>query len=91
MIDDVEHSFFTLEQQSMIRQFVSLRGGGLMALGGQESMRGNDFRNSVISQLLPIYGEDGPVEKNEMTNDPNTETVASVRMELTRDGWFRRL
>ena len=60
-----------------------------MALGGQESMRGNDFRNSVISQLLPIYGEDGPVEKNEMTNDPNTETVASVRMELTRDGWLQ--
>ena len=89
MIDDVEHSFFTLEQQSMIRQFVSLRGGGLMALGGQESMRGNDFRNSVISQLLPIYGEDGPFEKNEMTNDPNTETVASVRMELTRDGWLQ--
>ena len=89
MIDDVEHSFFTLEQQSMIRQFVSLRGGGLMALGGQESMRGNDFRDSVISQLLPIYGEDGPVEKNETTNDPNEESVATVRMELTRDGWLQ--
>ncbi|MBU6172187.1 MAG: hypothetical protein KGQ60_00190 [Planctomycetes bacterium] len=89
IIDDVEDSFFTREQQSMLRQFVTVRGGGLLALGGQESMRGEGFRDSVLSQLLPVYSDDETVGSSGMTADPDSEPIQSIRMQLSRDGWLQ--
>lgn len=80
ILDDLEHDFFTQDQQSLLRQFVSIRGGGLLALGGQESMRGTGFRNSVLSQLLPVYGED-------VLNADAQPILA--RYQLTREGWLQ--
>ncbi len=78
-MDDLEHDFFSQDQQSLLRQYVSSRGGGLLVLGGQESMRGQGFKNSVLSQLLPVYGEDGP----------STDVgPPSVTYQLTREGWL---
>jgi hypothetical protein len=89
VLDDIEPEFFTQEQQSMLRQFVSIRGGGLIALGGQESMRGSEFSRSVLSQLLPIYHDPSVPFAADLTSDPNIETIASVRMQLSRDGWLQ--
>lgn len=105
IIDDIEHDFFTAEQQSLIRQFVSIRGGGLLALGGQESLRGKGFRNSVLGQLLPIYGEDGitdltqPLSNSTPSNLPsiaaggkssvNQNADNVVRFQLSREGWLQ--
>ncbi|MFM7926619.1 MAG: hypothetical protein ACKO9Q_02815, partial [Pirellula sp.] len=57
IIDDLETEFFTVDQLQLLRQFVSQRGGSLLMLGGQESMRGRKFRDSVLGQLLPVYGD----------------------------------
>ncbi|XZE32172.1 hypothetical protein SH501x_002911 [Pirellulaceae bacterium SH501] len=89
VLDDIEPEFFTQEQQSMLRQFVSIRGGGLLALGGQEAMRGSEFSRSVLSQLLPIYADSNLTTAADLTADPNQEAVASIRMQLSRDGWLQ--
>jgi uncharacterized membrane protein len=96
ILDDLEHDFFTLEQQSLLRQFVAVRGGGLLVLGGQESMRGKGFKNSVLNQLLPVYGEDGvssdiaiPTPYASIAETPDTSSVPKVEFELTREGWLQ--
>jgi uncharacterized membrane protein len=90
IIDDLEHDFFSPNQNSLLRQFVTARGGGLLMLGGQESMRGRDFQDSAFAQLLPFYCDDGLSEK------PNTDgglfdsqTTPTYRFQLTREGWLQ--
>ncbi|MCU0720591.1 MAG: hypothetical protein MUC83_12855, partial [Pirellula sp.] len=77
------------EQQSMIRRFVTIRGGGLLMLGGQESMRGKSYENSVLSQLLPVYGDSLSEDPSDWTNNPNDLAGQEVRFELTREGWLQ--
>ena len=78
LIDDLEHDFFEQSQQLLLRRFVTERGGALLMLGGQESMRGNGFSDSILSQLLPVYGEN-PAE--------GEGSILPYRLELTREGW----
>lgn len=82
ILDDIEHDFFTQEQLLLLRQFVSMRGGGLLMLGGQETLRGEALRNSSLGELLPVYPDD--------TSSPsaNLETQ-QWRWELTREGWLQ--
>jgi hypothetical protein len=87
IFDDLEHSFLTLDQQQLIRQFVSVRGGALLALGGQESMRGKEFRDSVLGQILPLYGDVQPVESS--IPALFQESPESLRFQLTREGWLQ--
>jgi hypothetical protein len=84
IIDDIEYDFFTADQQSLLRQFVSIRGGGLLFLGGTESMRGKGFRESVLAQMLPVYGED----RLETSTPLNLKQAPAVRYHLTREGWL---
>lgn len=87
IIDDLEHQFLTLDQQQLIRQFVSVRGGALLALGGQESMRGAEFRDSVLGQILPLYGDSQPVVLS--VPELLQEAPESLRFQLTREGWLQ--
>lgn len=87
ILDDLEYDFFSQDQQSMLRQFVTIRGGGLLVLGGQESMRGKGFSDSVLSQLLPIYCEDGTSSGMEAKADIEPESL--IRYQLSREGWLQ--
>ena len=91
ILDDLEHDFFSLEQQSLLRQFIAVRGGGLLVLGGQESMRGKGFRNSVLSQILPVYGDEGLSEAlaASSVNIAGGDDTPSVRYQMTREGWLQ--
>jgi uncharacterized membrane protein len=92
IIDDVEAEFFNLEEQSLLRQFVAVRGGSLLALAGQESFRGKGFKNSVLSQLLPIYPED---ENRDFVRTPTSPfksddvSTEEAKYTLTREGWLQ--
>lgn len=84
IVDDLEHEFFSADQQSLLRQYVSARGGSLLYLGGVESLRGKGFRESLLAQMLPIYGESRPVG-----SEANPESAdKSSRFRLTREGWL---
>ncbi len=86
ILDDLETDFLNTDQQSLLRQFVSFRGGGLLFLGGQESMRGRGFRESILAQLLPIYGEERPTIISEQ---PVALAAPAFRFDLTREGWLQ--
>ena len=78
VLDDVESSFFTEDQKSLIQQFVSLRGGGLLMLGGQESFGSGDYDRTQIGEIMPVY-LDGVA----------ANTGARFQLNLTREGWLQ--
>lgn len=78
IIDDVESSFFSETQKSLIQQFVSLRGGALLMLGGADSFAAGGYDKTPIGDLLPVY------------LDANAAPQSSrYQLELTRDGWLQ--
>ena len=78
LIDDLEASFFTQEQQELIDQYVSRRGGTLLMLGGQESFQPGLWENTPIGRVLPVY-------LDKIRNGPPSLESA---FDLTREGWL---
>jgi uncharacterized membrane protein len=85
ILDDVESGFFTADQQTLLRNFVSQRGGGLLMLGGPDSFADGRYDRTPIGELLPVY-----------LNRTHTDAVddeEGYRLALTREGrlqpWVR--
>ena len=80
IIDDCESSFFTSDQHALIREFVSERGGGLLMLGGMESLYEGRYHKTVVRDILPVYlnlkPQFGDYDKR-------------LKFSLTRDGWLQ--
>jgi hypothetical protein len=76
IIDDVEAAFFDHEQQRLLQRFVSERGGGVIMLGGAESLDTGGFAGTPVGEMLPVY------------LDPATPPgkALSGKFELTREG-----
>lgn len=78
IIDDIEAEFFTQEQQNLLEQFVSQRGGTVVMLGGQESFQQGDWDNTPVGRMLPVYldriARGGP--------------ALEATYDLTREGWL---
>ena len=55
MIGSVESTFFTFDQLKSIEQFVSRRGGSLLALGGSKSLNAGGYGTTPLADLLPVY------------------------------------
>jgi uncharacterized membrane protein len=79
VLDDVEAAFFTQDQQSLVQQFVSQRGGGLLMLGGKDSFEGGGYQRTPIGDMLPVYLDRGQVAPPE----------GGWRLALTREGWLQ--
>ena len=79
ILDDVESEFFTTPQMSLIRKFVSERGGGFMMLGGKESFQNGDFLNTAIAQILPVY----------LDKLPDSPTSGQMYIDLSKEGWLQ--
>ena len=79
LLDDLESDFFTQDQMSLIQRFVAERGGGLMMLGGYESLNRGDYDQTPIGRMLPIY----------LDGDGDLEGIERVSLELTREGWLQ--
>ena len=77
VLDDVESGFFSEDQKSLIHRFVSVRGGGLLMLGGQESFGAGKYARNQVGELLPVYLD--PVK-------PGMDE--KYRLDLTREGWL---
>lgn len=78
ILDDVEAAFFTQDQLSMVQQFVSRRGGGLLMLGGKESFADGGYSRTPIGEMLPVYLD--------RTAAPSAD---GYRLKLTREGWLQ--
>jgi uncharacterized membrane protein len=54
IIGNVQAAWFTTEQQQMIADFVSERGGSLLMLAGSSGLGDGGWGNSVVGELLPV-------------------------------------
>ncbi len=52
VLDDIEAEFFTQDQLSLLRSFVSHRGGGLLMLGGPDSFADGKYDRNPVGELL---------------------------------------
>jgi uncharacterized membrane protein len=57
VLGSAEATFFTFDQLRAIEQFVSRRGGTLLALAGPKSFGAGGYSNTPIADLLPVYIE----------------------------------
>lgn len=83
ILDDVESEFFTRDQLALIERFVTQRRGGLMMLGGAESLGKGGYKDTPLGRMLPVYLDartGGTGGTNQATPQP------PLRFELTRDG-----
>lgn len=55
IIGSIEATFFTFDQLKALEQFVSRRGGTLIALGGSKAYNAGGYGNTPIADLLPVY------------------------------------
>ena len=79
VLDDLEAAFFTQDQLSLVQEFVSRRGGGLLMLGGKESFEGGGFLRTTIGEMLPVYLDRGQAPP----------PAGGWRLALTREGWLQ--
>ncbi len=84
ILDDIEAGFFTPDQMTLLRNFVSRRGGGLLMLGGPDSFSAGKYDRTPVGDLLPVYldrlGEPTPATSSEGLEH---------RLVLTREGWLQ--
>jgi uncharacterized membrane protein len=73
VLGSVEASFFTHDQLQMLADFVSQRGGGLLALGGRFAFAEGGYAGTALAEALPIHLE-------EAAGDPRS---AFVELQVT--------
>lgn len=76
IIGNVESGYFTPAQQTLIREFVDRRGGGILFLGGRAALSNGGWHRSPLAEILPVALPD---RKNTFHREP-------ARVELTRAG-----
>jgi uncharacterized membrane protein len=54
IIGSVDAGYFPAAQQGLMREFVSRRGGGLLFLGGRQSLADGVWSGSQLNDLLPV-------------------------------------
>ncbi len=75
VLGSIEASFFTGDQLRMMADFVSERGGGLLALGGRASFAEGGFASTTLADLLPI--EMTPVSRGDSLRATEITAVAT--------------
>jgi uncharacterized membrane protein len=80
VLGSVEASFFSGDQLRMLADFVSVRGGGLLMLGGARSFGEGGYAGTPLAEALPVV-----VEAPEKQQEPEAR-FASLKVELTPFG-----
>jgi uncharacterized membrane protein len=78
VLDDIEAAFFRADQLKLLHDFVTRRGGGLLMLGGQESLQQGGYDRTPVGELLPL-------DLSRALPSPD----APLRLTLTADGWLQ--
>jgi uncharacterized membrane protein len=80
VLDDVEAEFFSQKQMLLMQNFVSARGGGLLMLGGAETLVQGGYDRTPVGEMLPVYLRTATANMS--------PPEAGYRLQLTRDGWL---
>lgn len=78
VLDDVEAGFFSPDQLLLLRRFVSERGGGLLMLGGVDSLEDGAYRDTTLAAALPVY----------LDRLAGKTPAGELTFNLTREGWL---
>ncbi len=70
ILGDIEAAHFRPDQLRMIEDFVRVRGGGFLMLGGRRSFADGDYNNTPIASVLPV------------TLDPSRRTILPAQFSL---------
>jgi uncharacterized membrane protein len=62
VLGSIESSFFTGDQLRMLAEFVSRRGGTLLALGGRSSLAEGGFAETPLAEALPVALTSAPAD-----------------------------
>jgi hypothetical protein len=54
ILGNIEASFFTHDQLAMLADFVNVRGGGLMLLGGRRSFGEGGYAGTPLADVMPV-------------------------------------
>ncbi|HEY4129731.1 MAG TPA: hypothetical protein VGM50_03910, partial [Gemmatimonadaceae bacterium] len=57
ILGSIEASFFTHDQLSMLADFVNVRGGGLLFLGGRRSFAEGGYAGTPLADVMPVVVE----------------------------------
>lgn len=98
ILDRIESGFFRSEQQALMREFVTKRGGGFLMVGGNNSLASGEWANTPVAEILPVFIE-GDMRYPEAVRDRNAamrkaETGGMApppflhTFDLTREGWL---
>jgi uncharacterized membrane protein len=72
IIGSVDAGYFTPAQQQLIREFVDRRGGGLLLLGGRQSLSDGVWGGSQVAAALPVILPEG---RDTFHRDPATVSL----------------
>jgi uncharacterized membrane protein len=78
IIGSVDAGYFTPTQQQLIRDFVDRRGGGLLLLGGRQSLADGVWGGSQVAPVLPVILPDG---RETFHRDPATVSLTPAGMD----------
>ena len=78
ILGSMEASFFTGDQLRMLADFVSERGGGLLALGGRRALAEGGYAGTPVSDVLPVELARLP--------DPDAPYFTELKVDVTVPG-----
>jgi uncharacterized membrane protein len=96
ILGSVEAGFFTTDQLRMLAEFVSVRGGGLLALGGRASLSEGGYAGTPLADVLPLtigagkVNEDGPAIPVKVRPTRNGETHPALQLRETVTASLKR-
>jgi uncharacterized membrane protein len=61
VMGSIEASFFSQEQMKMLNEFVSVRGGGMLFLGGRRAFAEGGYTGTPLAEIMPVIIEGPPV------------------------------
>jgi hypothetical protein len=61
VMGSIEASFFTADQMKMLNEFVSVRGGGMLFLGGRRAFAEGGYTGTPLAEIMPVIIEGPPV------------------------------
>jgi len=87
VIGSVAADYFTPLQQELLREFVDRRGGGILFLGGRESLSDGGWAASSLAELLPVFLPSGNhnFHRNPATVELTAEGIDSPITRLLDD------
>lgn len=78
IVGNVEAGYFSPSQQTLIREFVDRRGGGVLFLGGRAALGDGGWHRSPLADVLPV---ELPDRKGTFRREPATAELTRAGME----------